>query len=172
VAQAARQIGHAAARLLQTLMRRAAGRQSTGADTPVPRLTIVPPLGVVPRRSTDTLAVNDPEVATAIRLIRERATQGMGIAEIVRASRLSRWQLEDRFRRTVGRSLHDDILEVRLAEARRLVTTTDLPLKEVAPRAGFRSITYMTTLFRRRFDTTPAALRTASQGHDRRTATP
>ena len=60
--------------------------------------------------------------------------------------------------------VHDDILEVRLAEARRLVTTTDLPLKTIAPRAGFRSIAYMTTVFRRHFGTTPAALRAAAQG--------
>ncbi len=47
---------------------------------------------------------------------------------------------------------------------RRLVTTTDLPLKTIAPRAGFRSIAYMTTVFRRHFGTTPAALRAAAQG--------
>jgi AraC-like DNA-binding protein len=44
------------------------------------------------------------------------------------------------------------------------VTTTDLPLKTIAPRAGFRSIAYMTTVFRRHFGTTPAALRAAAQG--------
>jgi LacI family transcriptional regulator len=167
VAQAARQIGHTAARLLHQLMSPAGGwrkGRAEAASPRVPRLTVVPPLGVVARRSTDTLAVDDPEVAAAIRTIRERATQGLGIAELVRASSLSRWQLEERFRRTVGRSLHADILEVRLAEARRLVTTTDLPLKAIVPRAGFRSIAYMTTLFRRRFAVTPAALRLASRG--------
>ena len=46
-----------------------------------------------------------------------------------------------------GRSIHDDILHVRLNEAHRLVSTTDLPLKQVAPRSGFRSVAYMTTLF-------------------------
>jgi LacI family transcriptional regulator len=86
------------------------------------------------------------------------------IAELVTASGLSRWQMEERFRRLVGRSIRDDILEVRLAEARRLVTMTDLPLKIIAPRAGFRSIAYMTTVFRRHFGTTPAALRAAARG--------
>ena len=125
---------------------------------------VVPPIGVVARRSTDTLAVGDPEVAAAIRSIREQATRGLGIAELVKESGLSRWQLEERFRRAVGRSIHDDMLRVRLEEARRLVTTTDLPMKSITPRAGLRSVAYMTTLFRRHFGIPPAAMRAASRG--------
>ena len=106
----------------------------------------------------------DPVVAAAIRTIRERAVKGLEITDLVAASNLSRWQLEGRFRRLVGRSIHDDMLHVRLNEARRLLTTTDLALREVAPRAGFRSVPYMTTLFRRHFGTTPAALRESCRG--------
>ncbi len=164
VAQAARRVGHEAAQLLDRLMRptRFAGNKTW--SYPVPRRTVVPPIGVAARRSTDTLAVDDPVVAATIRSIRERAVKGLEIAELVMASKLSRWQLEDRFRRAVGRSIHDDILHVRLNEARRLVTTTDLPLKQIAPWSGFRSVPYMTTLFRRYFGTTPAALRISSRG--------
>jgi transcriptional regulator GlxA family with amidase domain len=78
--------------------------------------------------------------------------------------------LEDRFRRAVGRSIHDDILHVRLGEARRLITTTDLSVKQIAPRSGFHSVSYMTTLFRRHFGVTPAALRTLARGHGEPTA--
>jgi transcriptional regulator GlxA family with amidase domain len=63
--------------------------------------------------------------------------KGLEISTLVAASRLSRWQLEDRFRRAVGRSIQDDILHVRLGEARRLITTTDLSVKQIAPRSGF-----------------------------------
>lgn len=164
VAQAARRVGHEAARLLDRLMRPTHFATDKKMAGPVPPRTVVPPVGVVTRRSTDTLAVDDPVVAAAIRSIRERAVKGLGIAELMAASNLSRWQLEDRFRRVVGRSIHDDILHVRLNEARRLVTTTDLPLKQIAPRAGFRSVPYMTTLFRRHFNATPAALRTSARG--------
>ena len=162
VAHAARKIGHEAARLLDRLMR--PERAKADGERAVPARTVVPPIGVVARRSTDTLAVEDPAVARVIRTIRKRACGPLTIAELVTASGLSRWQMEERFRRLVGRSIRDDILEVRLAEARRLVTMTDLPLKIIAPRAGFRSIAYMTTVFRRHFGTTPAALRAAARG--------
>lgn len=163
VAQAARRVGYEAARLLDELLRGGRAR-ARPAGSAAPARLVVPPIGVVARRSTDTLAVGDPVVAATIRSIRERASRGLRIAELVGESRLSRWQLEERFRRAVGRSIHDDILHVRLAEARRLVTTTDLPLKAVAPRAGFSSVAYMTTLFRRHFGRPPAALRAASRG--------
>jgi len=162
VAQAARRVGYEAARLLDRLMRPARFAAEKKTAGPVPSRTVIPPVGVVARRSTDTLAVEDPVVAAAIRTIRERAVMGLGIAELVAGSKLSRWQLEDRFRRAVGRSIHEDMLHVRLGEARRLVTSTDLPLKQIAPRSGFRSVAYMTTLFRRHFNTTPASLRASS----------
>jgi LacI family transcriptional regulator len=164
VAQAARRVGYEAAFLLDRLMRPTNFATDKKMAGPVPPRTVVPPVGVVARRSTDTLAVADPVIAAAIRTIRERAVMGLEIGELVAASKLSRWQLEDRFRRVVGRSIHDDMLHVRLNEARRLITTTDLPLKQIAPRAGFRSVAYMTTLFRRHFTTTPAALRTSARG--------
>ena len=157
VAQAARRVGYEAARLLDGLLRSRRTEPRTVRQAAKPVRLVVPPIGVVARRSTDTLAVGDPEVAGAIRSIREGATRGLGIAELVTESGLSRWQLEERFRRAVGRSIHDDILHVRLEEARRLVTTTNLPMKAVAPRAGLSSVAYMTTLFRRHFGMPPAA---------------
>jgi len=163
VAQAARRVGLEAARLLDRLMRPERFAADEAALS-VPLRTVVAPVGVVARRSTDTLAITDPVVAAAIRGIRERAVAGLDVAELVRESKLSRWQLEERFRRLVGRSIHDDILHVRLNEARRLVTTTDLPIKQIAPRSGLRSVTYMTTLFRRHFNATPAALRASARG--------
>jgi|LakMenEpi03Aug12_release.lakeMendotaPanAssembly.Ray.scaffolds.fasta_scaffold75008_3 LacI family transcriptional regulator len=63
VAQASREIGHTAARLLHALMGRSADRRTAGGDSAVPPLTVVPPLGVVPRRSTDMQAKTEPENA-------------------------------------------------------------------------------------------------------------
>lgn len=158
VALPLRNAGYEAAGLLHRLLRPAARGRGE-----VPLRTLLPPVGVMVRHSTDVLAIDDPVVSAAIRAIGSKAVAGLAVADLVRESRLSRWQLDQRFRRLIGRSIHEQILHVRLAEARRLVLSTDVPLKSVAKRAGFRSASYMTTLFKRRFAATPAALRTTAR---------
>jgi LacI family transcriptional regulator len=164
VRQAARRIGLEAARLLDQLMQRPGNTPRSTTRKPKARRIVVPPIGVVARRSTQTVAVADPVIASVVRFVRERACGRLGIRDVVRESGLSRWVLEDRFRQAVGHSIHDDIVRVRLAEAQRLLTTTDLPVKAIAKRAGAGSVSYMTTLFRRHLDTTPAALRRDAGG--------
>jgi AraC-like DNA-binding protein len=66
----------------------------------------------------------------------------------------------------VGHSLHDEVLRAKLMEAQRLIRNTDLPLKAVAARCGFSSVAYMTTVFRRWFDVTPAQFRRVEQRAD------
>ena len=85
------------------------------------------------------------------------------LADIVAASGLPRWKLERRFRECVGHSIHEDIVRTRLSAALVLVRTTALPLKAIAPRAGFRSLPYMVTMFKRHFGVTPAKLRKHEQ---------
>jgi LacI family transcriptional regulator len=163
VAHSARRIGHEAARVLDRLMRPERFRiRGAMPAAPPPRLEISP-TGVVARRSTATIAVGDPLVARAIGMVRERACRGLTIRAVVEATGLSRWVLEDRFKRSVGHSIHEDIVRVKLAEACRLITTTDLPLKTVGRRAGFSTVSYMTTMFRRRLGRTPAQFRREHQ---------
>ena len=163
IAQAARRIGHEAARLLDHVIcpERFAGGASGAVVAPV---TLIPPPSIFPRASTETYAVADAVIAKVIEAVRDRACQGLTIVEVVELSEMPRWQLEKRFKKAVGHSIHDDIVRVRLTEARRLIRTTDLPLKVVAKRSGFHSVTYMTTTFRRRFGTTPALFRRLEQG--------
>jgi LacI family transcriptional regulator len=163
ISQAARRIGHEAARLLDMLMR--PQHVTVGDQVPsVPPDTAIPPAAIVPRASTETFAVADQVIARVIEAVRERACKGLTIADLVKVAEMPRWKLEKRFKEIVGHSIHEDMVRVRLAETKRLIRTTDLPLKVVAIRSGFHSIAYMTTIFRRRFGTTPALFRRLEQG--------
>lgn len=163
IAQSARRIGHEAARLLDVLMRPqhfAVG----GKEPSVPDDTAIPPATIVARASTETFAVADQVIARVIEAVRDRACKGLTIADLVSVAGMPRWKLEKRFKEIVGHSIHDDMVRVRLAETRRLIRTTDLPLKVVAIRSGFHSVAYMTTVFRRSFGITPAVFRRLEQG--------
>ena len=162
IQQATRRIGYVAARILDGMIRKGSG-QRTGRERHPSATTLVPPIGIVARRSTETLAVADPAIGKTIETIRERAFGNISVAELAEIAGVARWKLEKRFCEAVGHSIHEDIVRVRLAEVQRLLRTTDLPLKAIAPRTGFRSVPYLVTVFRRRFATTPAQFRRLEQ---------
>jgi LacI family transcriptional regulator len=149
-----RQIGYQAAALLDRLM---AGQQ------PRQRKFVVPPEGVIARRSSDVLAVDDTDVAEALSYIRAHACEAIGVGEIVSAASVSRSKLERKFRAVTGRTLHEEISLVRLQQAQRLVTATRLPLKQIAGMCGFRTVQRMSEAFRHRLGMTPAAFRASCQ---------
>src|SRR5882724_4840647 len=145
-----RQVGYEAARLLDALMR-------DGATPEAP--TLLPPKGVHARVSTDSLAVDDRNVAQSLRFIREHACEPIDVDDVVRAVPISRSVLQRLFRDLLGRSMHDEIIRARLSRARELLQETDLPLIEIAERAGFRHQEYMGAVFRQRLGITPGTLR-------------
>jgi AraC family transcriptional regulator len=63
------------------------------------------------------------------------------------------------FRQATGRSPHQYVIERRIERARLLLTTTALPLHEVAARAGFADQSHLSRHIRRHLGVTPTALR-------------
>jgi LacI family transcriptional regulator len=145
-------VGYEAAALLDRLMH--GGRAPAG---PI----FVPPRGVVTRRSSDVLALDDREAAAAVRVIRERACDpaGLTIDDIAAEVSVSRSVLQRRFKAATGRTLHDEMLRVRLARAKELLSETDLPIATIAERVGFKHQEYMGAVFRRKLDIAPAQYR-------------
>jgi LacI family transcriptional regulator len=157
----ARRVGYEAAQLLDRMM--------SGARAPRHEV-LVPPVGTVARQSTDTLAIDDPEVAAALRYIRERAPDGIRVEDVLRHVPISRSLLERRFRRAVGRSPHAEIRHVQVRRAAQLLGETDLPLKRIAELAGFAHMEYLSYVFKRATGQTPRDYR-RSHAPERATAT-
>ena len=115
------------------------------------------------RRSSDTLAIKDADVAAALRFIRQHACEGIQVRDVVRAVAISRSALESRVQGVTGRTIHAEIQRVQIDRARQLVAATDLPLKQVAAEAGFRYLQHMTTTFRRHTGQAPGEYRKRSR---------
>ena len=98
---------------------------------------LVPPGDVMTRRSTDTVAVDDPDLIVAVKFIRDHACERMRVEDIIENLRISRRTLEKRFKAALGRTLHEEIRRAQLDRARHLLTQTRLDIAEVADRAGF-----------------------------------
>lgn len=119
------------------------------------RSVYVPPLGVAIRRSTDVLAIDDPDLRRALRLIRARACDGVTADDVANATDLSRRSLDRHFTRFIGRSIHDEIVRTKLHTARRLLAETDLKLAAVAARCGFAHAAQFCNVFKKAFNATP-----------------
>jgi LacI family transcriptional regulator len=124
-----------------------------------PGRTLITPQRVIARLSTDTLAISDSAVARALRLIRERAHEGVGVAEVAVHAGLSRSVLQRRFRNLLQRSVHQEIVAAKIKRAQELLVKTDLPMALVAERAGFRHQEYMGVVFKEHLRMTPGQVR-------------
>lgn len=150
-----RRVGYEAAAMLDRLMQ---GRSAGG------RSVVVAPLGVAARQSTDVLAMEDRDVAAAVRFIRANAHRPIRVTDVLRAGVVSRRTLEIRFRRALGCTPHEEIRRVRLRRVMDLLVQTDWPLKKVAVAAGFTYAEHLHAVFRRETGMTPADYRALHRG--------
>ncbi len=129
-----------------------------------PRHIVASALRVVTRHSTDVTVLEDTEVAQALRYIRENATQPLGINEIAYAAAISRRSLEIRFKKAMGRTVHDELRRVRLDRAMQLLAETHLSLAGIAAASGFNTPSYLAQIFKQETGMTPAQYRRTERG--------
>lgn len=127
------------------------------------RVRRLPPLGLTVRQSSDLVAVADPEVSAALRVIREKTADALQVVDVLNAVHLSRRSLELRFSKSLGRSIHQAIMAARLDRARELLAKSRLPIASIARHAGFNSIVRLSTVFRREVGVSPSDYRRRSQ---------
>ncbi|MFN4243835.1 MAG: substrate-binding domain-containing protein [Tepidisphaerales bacterium] len=153
----AQRIGRTAVQLLLPYL-----TQPTPPPLPV-TTTLIPPAGVVTRRSTNVLAIADPDIRTAVEFIAENACRGIDVSDVLAKVLISRSSLDRRMKATIGRSCSDEIARVRLMHARRLLRETDLPLSEVASACGYHYLSHFSHAFRKAMGVPPRVYRQASR---------
>jgi LacI family transcriptional regulator len=150
IAYPAERIGFHAAALLDGLMR---GKRA-------PRKPVlIAPVGVVTRQSSDIVAIDDPHLAQAVRFIRAHACQPLAVKTLLAQAQVSRRTLEQKFRRALGRTPHEEIVRVRIGHARQLLSRTDLSMPEIAARAGFSNAERLSVVFKEQTGVSPTVYR-------------
>ena len=134
-------VGYEGAAIIDSLMR--------GEAPPDAPLLVGPPRGIAARRSTDMISINDPDVANAIRFIRENAVNGVRVSAVHEQSALSVSMLERRVKKTLGRTIKAEINRVRMLRAKLLLSETDLSISDVARRTGFGETKYFCEVFKK-----------------------
>jgi LacI family transcriptional regulator len=120
-------------------------------------MILVPPAGVVARQSTETLAVEDTELAALVHHIRGHIRENFGVERLIRLTGWSRRALENRCYTHLGESPYAMINRLRIEQAKRLLeTTTKLSMQSVAEASGFSNVRHFRMVFNRLLGKTPA----------------
>jgi LacI family transcriptional regulator len=143
--------GYAAASILDRLMR---------GGNPPRRDRLIAPLRIVPRESTDTMAVADDRLREALVYFQLHIAEPVTIEEICSHIDVSRRWLEYSFRSALKATPHEYMQRERLMQARRLLA--DEPstrIYRIAERVGISSAKHFTKAFRREFGMSPREFR-------------
>ncbi len=148
------QLGAKTAEMLDRLM--------DGLPTPID--LAVPPDGVVARQSTDTIAVDDPQLAAALHFIHDHIKDSFGIDRVVRATSISRRQLESRFRRVLGCTPLDYLSRKRIERVKKFLDSPGkTKLHKLAMTCGFSNVERMRLVFKRVTGMSPLEYRQAER---------
>ncbi len=121
--------------------------------------TYIEPLQVVVRQSTEALAIEDPFVVKALRIIREEACQYLRVEDLAERVNVSRSLLDRRFRKFLRRTPQEEIRNVRITRAKKFLIETDMTLPEIAEQTGFDHPEYLSVMFKRLTGETPRGFR-------------
>lgn len=127
------------------------------------RLVVVRPAGVMARRSTEILAIDDPLVADAVRWIRAHVEQRLTVTMVARALGGGRQRLERRFRAALNRTVQEEIRRAHVERAKHLLATSRAGLPEIAKQSGFTTAALLNIAFHRELGMPPGAYRRAVQ---------
>ena len=107
------------------------------------------PVRLVRRQSTRALRLNDPRITKAVERIRRDATTGLTAADVLAELPFSRRVAEKRFRAATGKTILEEIQDVRFEKICELLAT-DIPIGHIAGRCGMQSDSFLKRFFKAR----------------------
>lgn len=148
--QNAQKLGFEAAALLDRMMQ---------GESIEPANYYFEPGEIVTRQSSDIVAVKDPNVAKAVRFIRENAFGEISSKAIAHAAGVSRRALEKKFRASTGHTPMEEAQAIRLRRIKELLVESTCILPDIAEQCGFTYHEYMSRFFKKHTGLTPGSYR-------------
>ena len=120
---------------------------------------IIHPTFVEGRESTDILAINDPNIARAIRYIYDNLKRDVLVEEVAAAAMMSRRTLERRFAEILGKSVKHEIRRARVELTAKMLIETNLAIHQIAMALGYPGVDHVSRYFRQEKGMSPLTYR-------------
>ena len=111
-----------------------------------------------PRGAED---LTDGRLTRVLDYMQENFGQSLTLAELAEEAGSSRFHFIKLFRQKLGITPHRYLTEIRMTAACTMLTTTDLPVAQIASACGTQSAAQFAAAFKRHFSHTPSAFRAA-----------
>jgi LacI family transcriptional regulator len=136
------------------------GRVMNGETLPAEPI-LLPPLGIEERRSTYTLALDDPPARKAVRFMLDHYAAPISVSDAAKAGGLSRRQLTYTTSKELNMGPAKLLEDIRFKQACELLKSTNFTVERAAYETGLGNALRLQRIFRKRLNTTPSAWRKA-----------
>lgn len=102
---------------------------------------------------------HSPPIKKALRYIQAHFSDSISLKEVSAEVFLNAWYFSELFKKEVGKSFTDYILDLRIQLARQLIADRRLPLYQVSAMVGLNSPTYFSQVFKKATGLTPKEYR-------------
>ncbi|WP_348652928.1 AraC family transcriptional regulator [Polyangium sp. y55x31] len=145
------------------------GRETSAPQSPAGKLVVQSLVALIlaevlraqPFPAAGTTSSGSPLVAEALDYIEKHCMQPISLADVAAAVRRSPAHVTTALRRATGKTAGEWIVAGRVAEAERLLASSDERIDIIAERVGYADPTHFIRVFRKARGTTPAAFRAA-----------
>ncbi|MCH2154934.1 MAG: substrate-binding domain-containing protein [Opitutales bacterium] len=120
---------------------------------------MIEPGGIIVRKSTDALAVQDTIVREAIAFIQNNLHRSIGTPEICTALNVARRTLEIRFKAAVQMTIRSLINKLRMERAEQALTQSDVPIEDISAELGFCNAAHFSRSFKAHCGISPSRFR-------------
>jgi LacI family transcriptional regulator len=125
----------------------------------------IQPTHIENRGSTDVFAVDDPDIVQVLKYIRQNSNRPLQVDDIASHVYISKRYLQQKFRKALGRSIHDEIVQAHFEVAKAMLVDTNLPIDEIAQRSGFLYTSNMRRAFKLFIGILPQKYRQQHRSH-------
>jgi len=144
--------GYEAAKILDKLMN---GKEIAESEKEVS----ISPVHVVTRHSTDIMAIEDQQIAEAVNYIRKHSKNVIQVGNVAEAVGLSRRTLEQRFRKILAHSVHEEITYARVNHMADILINTNMSVSRIARLLGYPYANNISRYFKKQKGMSPSEYR-------------
>ncbi|MBR1873225.1 MAG: DNA-binding transcriptional regulator [Bacteroidales bacterium] len=137
-------------------------RMQSGSKEPF--TVVIKPRQIVRRKSTDRHDIKDAAVAKVVSFIEENFASDIGMQDILACARMSRRNLELRFKNEMDTTIYQYLISCRLDCFARLLLSTDRPLMDIAMESGFLDSNNLSRTFKKFYGMSPKEYRSLNCG--------